>query len=62
MDLGIERVTAADANEPLVDEYVYLAGRPPLRDYIHFMMGAIRKHGRWAGAHRRLARGERAYQ
>jgi len=37
MALGIERVTAADANEPLIDDYVYLAGRPPLRDYIHFM-------------------------
>jgi len=42
MDLGIERVTAADANEPLVDEYVYLAGRPPLRDYIHFMRECAR--------------------
>ena len=30
-------MTAADANEPLIDDYVYLAGRPPLRDYIHFM-------------------------
>src|SRR2546427_11304243 len=37
MALDIERMTAADANEPLVDDYVYLAGRPPLRDYIHFM-------------------------
>jgi len=37
LGLGIERVTAAEANEPLMDEYVYLAGRPPLRDYHHFM-------------------------
>ncbi|SRR5712691_2839561 len=37
MALGIERVTAADVNEPSVDDYVYLVGRPSLRDYIYFM-------------------------
>lgn len=37
--LELEGVSAADIRPPLVDEYVYLVGRPPLKSFLSFMEG-----------------------
>lgn len=37
MALQLENVAAAEARPPLVDEFIYLKGRPPLRSFLNFV-------------------------